>query len=143
MDNEFLLPVKYERGQYLYTRSFGIAPHAFGDRGTIPPCQGTFVKMPRYRLVTLFSVLVFTVSASVEDENYIVEDIPEAVDRQYDVTRSARFFSVVQNPIIDFMMKTASISYVPKNPGDFFDFLRDSYSLPGGKRSILIFMNPF
>lgn len=50
------------------------------------------------------------------------------------VDRNGRLlYSYPQNPLINIMMQTAAPNYVPKNPNDFFDFLRDSYPLPGGK----------
>ncbi|XP_022831655.1 glucose dehydrogenase [FAD, quinone]-like [Spodoptera litura] len=52
------------------------------------------------------------------------------------VDRNGRLlYSYPQNPIINIMMQTAAPNYVPKNPNDFFDFLRDSYPLPGGLKS--------
>ncbi|XP_026732989.1 glucose dehydrogenase [FAD, quinone]-like [Trichoplusia ni] len=49
--------------------------------------------------------------------------------------RGKRFLaykSHLQSPVVDMMMQSLSIDYVPKNPNDPFDFLRDSYPLPKG-----------
>ncbi|XP_030036084.2 glucose dehydrogenase [FAD, quinone]-like [Manduca sexta] len=45
---------------------------------------------------------------------------------------SGRLFSFIQSPILEFLLKTAANNYVPNNAGDPFDFLRDSFPLPGG-----------
>lgn len=47
--------------------------------------------------------------------------------------QSRLLLSYRQNPIIDMMMMMPAFNYAPKNPSDLFDFLRDSYPLPGGK----------
>lgn len=49
--------------------------------------------------------------------------------------RGKRFLaykSHLQSPVVDMMMQSLSIDYVPKNPNDPFDFLRDTYPLPKG-----------
>lgn len=95
--------------------------------------------MLHFRLVSFLYLCNLAVSLSVDDGDYVVEledntavPINETLS-QYETTRSARLFSLIQSPIIDYVLKTASTSYVPKKSGDFFDFLRDPYPLPGGK----------
>lgn len=94
--------------------------------------------MLQFRFVSLLFLCNLAVSLSVDDDDYVIEleNAAEYVqeDRgRYNATRSARFFSLVQSPIIDFVLKTASANYVPRKPGDLFDFLRDPYPLPGGE----------
>lgn len=43
--------------------------------------------------------------------------------------------SYAQHPVADLLLKSVAPNYVPKTPNDIFDFLRDSYPLPNGKRS--------
>ncbi|XP_037974797.2 glucose dehydrogenase [FAD, quinone] [Plutella xylostella] len=44
-------------------------------------------------------------------------------------------WSYPQTPMMDMLLQTAAPYYTPKNPRDLFDFLRDSYPLPGGLKS--------
>lgn len=37
-----------------------------------------------------------------------------------------------QIPLIDILLQSANPKYEPKQPEDFFDFLRDQYPLPNG-----------
>ncbi|CAH0402789.1 unnamed protein product [Chilo suppressalis] len=40
--------------------------------------------------------------------------------------------SFLQSPLLDIMMQTMAPNYMPRNPADLFDSLRDSYPLPNG-----------
>lgn len=69
------------------------------------------------------------------DTNYI-----ETLGENYNPFRKSKkrsrlLQSYPQSPIIDVMRMMPAFNYAPKNPSDIFDFLRDSYPLPGGKRS--------
>lgn len=92
--------------------------------------------MIQIRFVSLLFICSLAVSLSVDDEDYIVEfdgsSSAESLGLS-DTMRSGRLISLLQSPIIDLMLKTVSTSYVPQKPGDIFDFLRDSYPLPGGE----------
>ncbi|XP_063833148.1 glucose dehydrogenase [FAD, quinone]-like [Ostrinia nubilalis] len=43
--------------------------------------------------------------------------------------------SFPQSPIMDLLMQTMAPNFVPRNPGDIFDILRDRYPLPSGLQS--------
>lgn len=81
------------------------------------------------------------VTVETEDVNSEYEingdSIFDAIDILTKNTESGRngkvLWSYPQSPILDFVMKSVAPNYVPKNSDDFFDFLRDSYPLPGGK----------
>ncbi|PZC83561.1 hypothetical protein B5X24_HaOG207544 [Helicoverpa armigera] len=90
------------------------------------------------------TVLILTIIAFASTKNSDEEAIVETVDSFEDTrnneygdgshqdSRAGRLlYSNRQNPMIELLMQTASTNYVPKNTEDFFDFLRDSYPLPG------------
>lgn len=61
-------------------------------------------------------------------------DAIQKLTTNYEDDRNGKvLWSYPQSPIIDLVMQSAAPNYVPKNGDDFFDFLRDSYPLPGGK----------
>lgn len=50
-------------------------------------------------------------------------------------------YSYIQSPLIDLMKQSMAINYIPNNPKDLFDYLRDSYPLPKGKMiTILLYI---
>ncbi|XP_075974818.1 glucose dehydrogenase [FAD, quinone]-like [Anticarsia gemmatalis] len=61
---------------------------------------------------------------------------PNASEDRYEEEngRQKRYlaFSYRQSPIVDMMMQSLPPKYVPQNPSDPFDFLRDTYPLPKG-----------
>lgn len=61
----------------------------------------------------------------------------EKVDK---IERSPRFFhwSYPHSHIVDMMMQTMAVNYIPMHTNDPFDFLRDSYSLPKGNVNIFV-----
>lgn len=95
--------------------------------------------MIKFRLAAILFVSSLAVSLS-NDENESVE-VDYDSDPEYPLEypqpeftgRSSNLFSRIQSPVIDFMLQSASVHYVPQKSGDFFDFLRDPYPLPGGK----------
>lgn len=101
--------------------------------------------IPRLLLAILI-VLTFTeVLSSNEEETVEVEEDDEPqVESWYKTTllepdsreyqaEGRLLWSYPQNPIIDLVMKSPAITYVPRNTKDPFDFLRDHYPLPNGK----------
>ncbi|CAK1540567.1 unnamed protein product [Leptosia nina] len=59
---------------------------------------------------------------------------PYPLTRDEQDSRKARFahYSYPQSPIVDMMLQTVAVNYLPVNSNDPFDFLRDSYPLPKG-----------
>ena len=76
--------------------------------------------------------IVETVGDDEETTNYIYSD----AQAEEDSRQGRLMYSYRQNPIINIMLQTAAPTYVPKNPNDIFDFLRDSFPLPGGELNI-------
>ncbi|KAJ0173020.1 hypothetical protein K1T71_011196 [Dendrolimus kikuchii] len=98
--------------------------------------------MLRILLIILTIALVGSLSDENDDEAIIetIEDKPYQsiyFDDNKDYSGSTgqknpRLLSYPQSSIIDMMLQSVANNYVPPNNGDIFDFLRDSYPLPGG-----------
>ncbi|KAL4711804.1 hypothetical protein ACJJTC_005973 [Scirpophaga incertulas] len=48
---------------------------------------------------------------------------------------ASQLFSFPQSPLLDFVMQSLVPNYIPKNPMDLFDILRESYPLPNGLKA--------
>lgn len=112
-------------------RFFGRVPRALVE------FTSRYCKMFEIKFLSLLYMCTVTVSVFIEnDTGELVSEV--SINASYSVppnAKSARFFSHVQNPIIDYVMNTASGSYefITNKPGDLFDFLRDPYPLPDGE----------
>ncbi|GBP87852.1 Glucose dehydrogenase [Eumeta japonica] len=78
----------------------------------------------------VFSVLAILVIQTLQQKEFQISK--ETQDR-----KGKLLFSYPQSPVLDLLLKTAAPNYVARNPQDIFDFLRDSYPLPGGLESPL------
>lgn len=86
----------------------------------------------------LFIVFVsFLIGSLAFDDEVTVEIIDENDSEQTITNENGRAFSYPQSPLLNLLFQSAAINYAPKTPGDVFDFLRDSYPLPGGEFSKL------
>ncbi|XP_021205528.2 glucose dehydrogenase [FAD, quinone]-like isoform X2 [Bombyx mandarina] len=85
------------------------------------------------QILTTFLMFLIMIGIRAFEEDYDIEYYDDLPENHYH--KEGRSFSYPQSPIIDLIMKTAAPNYVPKNSGDIFDFLRDSYPLPGGLHS--------
>lgn len=89
--------------------------------------------------------VVETVSDDIEElRNYISNDEDQT---ELEGRKGRLLYSYRQNPMIDIVLQTAAPNYVPKHPDDIFDFLRDSFPLPGGEfhldlLELIFFSNP-
>lgn len=93
-----------------------------------------------YKLVFILTVLSIGSTTSSDEEEAIVETVePRNViqngeDQAGEGGSQGRLlYSYRQNPVINIILQTAAPNYVPKHPDDIFDFLRDSFPLPGGE----------
>lgn len=99
-----------------------------------------------YQLIVVFLVVSFRSSYSDDGEAYVetVSDESRGYVETSEDARSGRLlFSYRQNPVINVMLQTAAPNYVPKRSGDLFDFLRESYKLPGGECLLCVYLFNF
>ncbi|XP_026740780.1 glucose dehydrogenase [FAD, quinone]-like [Trichoplusia ni] len=88
-----------------------------------------------YQLIVVLVVVSFGSSYSDDGEAYVetvTDELRGYVESLEDARSGRLLFSYRQNPVINVMLQTAAPNYVPKRSGDLFDFLRESYKLPGG-----------
>lgn len=99
--------------------------------------------MTKNHLVVL-CVLFLRVSSHEDDEALVeIENNDESeyknniVGDNGNYNRNGKFLSY-SNSFVDFIIQTPN-NNVLNNGGDFFDFLRDSYPLPAGEYSFILF----
>lgn len=105
----------------------------------------TDIKIPKKRILWPYPVNYKADKSQNEDTNgqqstNVKEDEGVQQQEKEGKRRKGRFllWSYPQSPIVNMMMQTAAVNYSPQNSNDPFDFLRDSYPLPKGKKFFIV-----
>ncbi|XP_075984059.1 glucose dehydrogenase [FAD, quinone]-like [Anticarsia gemmatalis] len=93
-----------------------------------------------HKLITILTILSVGNSFGNDDEAFVetVSDNDETShiygyeSPSQESRRGKLLYSYSDNPMVNIVVETAAPNFVGQKPGDIFEFLRDSYPLPGG-----------
>lgn len=86
-------------------------------------------------LVTILAILCSGYSS--ESDEAVVETVSDYGKTDYNShsseSRNGRLYYTYQNPMLNIAIQATAPNFVGHKQEDVFDFLRDSYPLPGGE----------